>query len=380
MPSSPRSSSRPRLAAAVLTAAGFLAGAEAPGAERPATAAPDFSALDRAIDAGEFPKLGSVLVERGGAVLYERYVAGDAATLRDTRSVTKTITGLLVGAAIADGRLAGVDARVLPFFPERTVARADPRKAAITVEDLLTMSSILECDDWNDFSTGNEERMYLVDDWIGFALDLPARAFPSWVARPEASPHGRAYSYCTAGVFLLGQVVARAVGEPVEDYAQRRLFAPLGIGRVDWKRSPHGLAQTGGGLGLASRDLLRLARLTLDGGRVGERPLLPREWIDRSLRPHATIDESTEYGYLWWLKDFGSPDRPAPAAYMSGNGGNKVMVFPTLDLAVVVTSTNYNQRGMHDVTDRLVRDFLLPALAPLAGSSRSPAIEPSTRP
>lgn len=157
-------------------------------------------------------------------------------------------------------------------------------------------------------------------------------------------------------------MIARAVGEPVEDYAKRRLFAPLGIERADWKRSPLGLAQTGGGIGLTSRDLARLARLTLDGGRAGDRQLLPRDWIERSLRPQVTIDDSTEYGYLWWLRDFGTADRPAPAAYMSGNGGNKVMDFPTLDLAVVVTSTNYNQRGLHEVTDRLVRELLLPAL------------------
>lgn len=352
----------PRLGPAALAATCLVTATVAEATPRQPSPAPDFSALDRAIDAGDFPRLGSVVVERGGAILYERYLAGDAATLRDTRSATKTITGMLVGAAIADGKLAGVDARVLPFFAERTIARPDPRKDTITVEDLLTMSSILECDDWNEFSTGNEERMYLVEDWIGFALDLPPRAFPSWAARPEASPHGRAYSYCTAGVFLLGQVVARAVGEPVEQYAQRRLLAPLGIERADWKRSPLGLAQTGGGLGLTSRDLLRLARLALDGGRAGDRQLLPREWVERSLRPQVTIDDATEYGYLWWLKDFGTADRPAPAAYMSGNGGNKVMVFPTLDLAVVVTSTNFNQRGMHEVTDRLVRELLLPAL------------------
>jgi len=362
MTNPPSPTLRPRSGRAVLLAAVLLSVPVAGAAERPVAPAADFSALDRALDAGEFPKLGSVVVERGGQILYERYVAGDATTLRDTRSATKTLTGMLVGAAIADGKLPSVAARVLPYFAERTVARPDPRKQAITVEDLLTMSSSLECDDYNDFSTGNEERMYLVEDWIGFALDLPLRAFPSWVPRPEASMHGRAFSYCTAGVFLLGQVVARAVGEPVEDYAKRRLFAPLGIERAEWKRSPLGLAQAGGGLGLTSRDLLRLARLTLDGGRVGDRVVLPAEWVARSLRPHATIDDSTEYGYLWWLRDFGTADRPAPAAYMSGNGGNKVMVFPTLDLAVVVTSTNYNQRGMHEVTDRLVRDLILPPL------------------
>jgi len=355
---------RPSRAAALL--AGGLAAVALVASSQPPAAppAPDFSALDRAITAGEFPKLGSVVVERGGTIVYERYVDGDASTLRDTRSATKTITGLLVGAAIADGHLRGVDLRVLPFFPERTVAAPDPRKAAITIEDLLTMSSALECDDWNDYSRGNEERMYLIEDWVGFALDLPVRGFPSWTPRPEASPHGRAFSYCTAGVFLLGQVVARATGEPVDDYARRRLFQPLGIERLEWKRSPLGLAMTGGGLLLTSRDLLRLARLALDGGRAGERQLLPRDWVERSLRPQATIDDATEYGYLWWLRDFGTSERPAPAAYMSGNGGNKVLVFPALDLVAVVTSTNYGQRGMHEVTDRLVRDFLVPAVVP----------------
>lgn len=336
--------------------------ADGPPAATPSLA--PFAALDRAIDAGEFPKLGSVLVVRHGAVVYERYVDGDATTLRDTRSATKSITGLLVGAALADGALAGVEQRVLPYFAGRTIAHPDPRKEAITVEDLLTMSSILECDDWNDFSRGNEERMYLIEDWVGFALDLPVRGFPSWATRPEVSPHGRSFSYCTAGVFLLGQVLAQATGVPVDEYARRRLFEPLGIERVEWVRSPLGLAQTGGGLRLTTPDLAKVARLALDRGRLGDRQLLPAAWLERSLAPHATIDDETEYGYLWWLRDFGSPERPAPAAYMSGNGGNKVLLFPTLDAVAVVTSTNYNQRGMHQVTDRLVHDFLVPALAP----------------
>jgi len=353
----------PSLATLVFAAPALLApGALAADNNAPVTGSAPFAALDRAIDAGEFPKLGSVLVVRHGEVVYQRYVDGDAATPRDTRSATKSITGLLVGAAIADGALSGVDRKVLPFFAGRTIAHPDARKEAITVEDLLTMSSVLECDDWNEFSRGNEERMYLIEDWVGFALDLPVRGFPSWATRPEDSPHGRAFSYCTAGVFLLGQVLAKATGVPVDEYAERELFAPLGIGRVEWVRSPLGLAQTGGGLRMTTPDLAKVARLVLDRGRLGDRQLLPAEWIDRSLAPHATIDDETEYGYLWWLRDFGSPERPAPAAYMSGNGGNKVLVFPTLDAVAVVTSTNYNQRGMHQLTDRLVRDLVVPAL------------------
>jgi CubicO group peptidase (beta-lactamase class C family) len=165
------------------------------------------------------------------------------------------MTGMLVGIALDPGLLA-LDSKVLPFFPDKQpIQNPDPRKDAITVEDLLTMSSILECDDWNDFSRGNEERMYVVEDWLRFALDLPVKGCPSWANKPVDSPHERSFSYCTAGVFVLGQVLARATKTPVEAFARESLFGPLGIDRVDWKLSPLGEAQTGGGLGPAALGL-----------------------------------------------------------------------------------------------------------------------------
>jgi len=355
---------RPPAPARGLAAAALVLLTAVPGLAAAASGEPPALAtrLDAAIRRVDAPRLGSVLVARDGELVYERYFDGDADSLRDTRSATKSISSLLAGLAIERGRLSGVGARVLPYFPEVEPRNSDPRKAEITVEDLLTMSSLLECDDWNTYSRGNEERMYLIEDWARFALDLPIKGFPPWAETPAESPYGRSFSYCTAGVFLLGQVIARAVGEPVEAFAERELFRPLGIDDVAWQRSPLGLAQTGGGLRLRSRDLLAVARLVVDGGERDGRRIVSREWIERSTRPHVRIDDDTEYGYLWWIRDFGELGARHRAIYMSGNGGNKVAAFPGLDLAVVVTSTNFNARGMHEVTDRLISEAILPAV------------------
>src|SRR5216684_50281 len=113
--------------------------------------------LDAAIRSGEFKKIGSVLIARHGKLAYEGYFDGDAGTLRNTRSATKSITDVLIGIAIDEHKLSAVDAKILTLLPERArkIQNPDPRKAAITVEDFLTMSSPLECDDWNDASRGN---------------------------------------------------------------------------------------------------------------------------------------------------------------------------------------------------------------------------------
>ena len=340
-------------------------------AEDWATAAPGsvglsaerLQAMEKAIRAGEFKKTTSVLIARHGQIAYEGYFGGtDASTLRNTRSATKTVTGILLGIAVDRKLLPGVQERVLPFFPEKKFQNPDPRKAAITVEDLLTMSSMLECDDSNSFSRGNEERMYLLEDWLQFSLDLPIKGFPSWAALPKDSPHGRSFSYCTAGVFVLGRVLERAAKEPVEKFARENLFEPLGIARADWQFSPLHQAMTGGGLGLTSRDLARLGRLYAEGGVWNGRRIVSASWVKTSVAPHARVDDDTEYGYLWWLKSFKAGDKSYAAYLMSGNGGNKVVVFPALDMVVVVTTTNYNQRDAHELTEKLLSEHVLAAV------------------
>ena len=317
--------------------------------------------LDQVLDSGDLGAITSVVVAHRGEVVYERYLEGEASTLRNTRSATKTVASMLVGIAIDQGKLPGVDAKMLDYLEAKPKQNLDPRKSAITLEDLMTMSSLMECDDGNQFSRGNEERMYIVEDWLQLFLDLPIKGFPAWVDKPADAPYGRAFSYCTAGTFALGQAISGAVGQPVDDYARDVLFGPLGIDAAEWQYSPLGQAQTGGGLGLTSRGLLALAQLYLDGGVTpeGER-IVSSDWVVQSTTPKANARPGTDYGYLWWLRDVPVGEGTAASYAMAGAGGNRVLVVPDLEMVAVVTSENFGRRDAHPITDGLLDEQVVP--------------------
>ncbi len=321
--------------------------------------------LDSAVVNGVFKNITSILIARKGQLIFEKYYNGATeATRHNTRSATKTITAILTGLAIDQKFIPSESASVLPYFKDKKIENPDPRQQKITIEDLLTMSSMLECDDDNQFSSGNEERMYLIEDYFQFALDLPIRGFAPWNSKPQDSPYGRSFSYCTAGVVLLGGIIERSTKMTVDDFAKKYLFGPLGIQKVEWQITPMGMVMTGGGLGLRSRDLLKIAQLYANGGMWNGTRIISSEWVEKSTKPHANARENTDYGYLCWLQKFGPPDKSYFSYYMAGNGGSKIVVFPDLGLTVVITSTWYGTGKAHAQSERILSEYVIPSVKP----------------
>ncbi|MEM9950532.1 MAG: serine hydrolase [Chloroflexota bacterium] len=258
------------------------------------------TAMDEAVRAGTFKQITSVAIARHNNLIHETYYHGNAETRRNIRSATKSVTGMLLGIAIQRGLLQGAEQRVLSILSQhQSQLYPDARKGKITLEDLLTMSSCLECNDFNHFSRGNEERMYLVEDWVQFFLDLPIRGFPDWETKPEDSPHGRAFSYCTAGVVTLAAVIEEVVPSTFVEFADETLFSPLGIENPQWQHTPTGIGMGGGGLGLRTIDLLKLGQLMLDGGHWNNHQIISSDWVEASLNAQVAVDDETTYGYLF---------------------------------------------------------------------------------
>ena len=315
--------------------------------------------LVSAIEAGQFRQITSVVAAVDGGLTLEHYFADTGPShAHNTRSATKTLVAMAIGAAIADGKLAGVDQPVFALFETEQPFRFDSeRKRAITVRDLLTMSSALDCDDNVWESPGNEEHMHPARRWTYFVLDLPTS---DDYARDQRG-YGP-FRYCTAGSFLLGQVVERATGEPVDQYIERRLLTPLGVRSVTWYRSPSDEVQTGGGTLLTSRALLAVGELLRRRGRHGTEQLLPASWVDAMLTEHVRANQRQHYGYQIWHENFACGDATVSGWYLAGNGGNKVVIIDELDLTAVITATLFGTRGMHEQSTQLLERHVLSGL------------------
>lgn len=317
-------------------------------------------------------QLSSVLVMQNDQLLFEQYYNGvNADDLHDIRSASKTFTGLMFGKAIADGYFTSEQDLVLPLFKRITVQNPSPEKSNMTFFDLLSMTNPLECDDMNELSAGNEERMYLTKDWARFFLNLPTRANPPWEKPMDQQPFGRDFSYCTAGISLTAAAIEIASQQRLSDYTQQALFAPLGITHTEWLYNAMGVTQGGGGVKIRPRDLLKIGQLILHKGQWTGKHLLPAEWIAKSLQSYSESmpELHASYGLTWWRFPFTVNGQPVDSFAAAGNGGNYLFVVPELNATVVITATAYNTRYMHQQSQAIFASAILPALVPQAPAS-----------
>ena len=320
------------------------------------------SKMDSAITVGKYERITSVLIAKNGDVLFEKYYNGtDKNSMHNTRSVTKTIATLLTGIAIKMKYIQSEKDKIFKYLKHKTPGKnPDKRKEEITIEDLLTMSSILECNDFNSFSRGNEERMYLIEDWTSFFINLPIRSY-TFESKPEEQPYGRAFSYCSAGAATMAEIIQTAVGIKLDQFAKKHLFQPLGIEKYQLDYNPEGILNTAGGSKYRSRDFLKLIQMCLNQGKWNNQQIIQTSWLEKATTPKVKVQDDIDYGYLFWLRSYGK-DKLFKTFYMSGNGGQKMLAIPDLNAAVVITTTNYGNRNAHNYTNEIMNEFVIPAM------------------
>jgi CubicO group peptidase (beta-lactamase class C family) len=314
----------------------------------------DTGTLEDNVRNGDYGTVTSILIMERGQIVYEGYFNGaNADTLHNTRSVTKTITGMAVGSAVDEGLLS-VDTPAATLFQDiAPFENPDPRKLKMTIEDMITMSGILECNDSDNFSRGAESRMHNVEDWPSFFWDLPIRGYPGWAQKPATAKYGRVFAYCSAGVEMAGEAVERATKTKFQEYVKTKFFDPLEIEHFNWQENGLGHAHKSGGLSLTARGLGKFAEMQRSGGVYKGRRVLSKAWTEEAVKSRvvAYADRGVEYGYLWWRSSYDVSGERFEDYSMRGNGGNRVVVMPSHDLVVVVTKTDFNQRGAHQKTD-----------------------------
>jgi CubicO group peptidase (beta-lactamase class C family) len=315
--------------------------------------------LEQAIARGDYPKTTSVLIMRNGNLAYEGYFGeGSRELLNNTRSATKFMTTLALGAAIGDHAIPSEQVRAFAYLSDLKPFQNDtPAKDAMTLKDMLTMSSALACDDNDDNSPGNEDNMHSQTNWTRWAVDLPTMQGYS----RDASALGP-WRYCTTNAFLLGQIIQRATHVPVDRYTEDKILTPLGISRWNWSYSPAHEAMTGGGLALRSRDLAKIAWMVVSEGRWRGRQIVPAGWIGAALTIQRASRADQNYGYFIFEEDYRTACGVQPVWYMAGNGGSQILMLRQLSAAVVITRTAYNVHGSSLQTADMLKKYILPAL------------------
>jgi CubicO group peptidase (beta-lactamase class C family) len=313
--------------------------------------------LDAVAEAGI--ELHSFLLVRDGKVVIEgfwRPYAADRVHMQ--HSATKSWTAAAVGLAIDDGRLS-LDDKVASFFPEHLPPQPSANLLAMTVRDLLTMR------------TGHRSGIS-GGEWRGRRTSW-VRAF---LAEKVPTPPGREFIYSSGSSYMLSAIVTRVTGETARDLLAHRVFAPLGMGRIDWDVSPEGISTGGNGLTCRGEDVAKFGLLHLRRGLWRGERVLPEWWVREATHPHVAearlgaMDgrryaapsggdgkKHHGYGYHWWMTPFGG-------YRASGIFGQHCIVLPDHDAVIVFTS------GLRPGDSRLL-DLTWAHLVPALGAPHS---------
>jgi CubicO group peptidase (beta-lactamase class C family) len=278
-------------------------------------------------------KMHSLIVAKDGRLVIEEYFGDqDADTPHDLRSVTKSITSILMGIAIDQGFVKSLDDPFQSYIPQLVPRKnRDSRKAQITIRHLITMTSGLDCNDWDSRSEGQEDRVYRQRDWLQTFVDLPMRHEP-----------GTEAAYCTMGQVLATEIISLTSGMPIDEFANRNLFGPLGITNVYWDH-PSSIAtlQSGNRLNMTPRDMAKIGQLMLDGGVWNGERIVSEEWVHESTSVKTSIT-GMDYGLLWWRIPIQVGDDVVVMTAATGNGGQYIFIVPEMDLVAVFTGGAYN--------------------------------------
>lgn len=336
-------------------------------------AEPNTLGLDRApldklaeqINAHPEFNIHSVLVVKDGKLAFEKYFAGAdqdwgrdlgtvtfaANTRHDLRSVSKSVTSALIGIAIEDGKLPGVETTIPDLFPEY-LDHIAPNKRELTLEHLLTMTAGLSWFEPIDYTNpGNDEiRMINSPDPVAFVL-----------GRSFATEPGERFQYNGGLPTLLGYLLEQAYGKRGDVIAREILFEPLGIDDFDFRANRNGLLAYASGMRLTPRDMARIGLLYLNNGTWEGKQLLPEEWVTDSLTPHIESTWSAGYGYQWWIHRFDGPDNSMWVPSAVGNGGQRIFILRPLNMVVVITAGNYNMGNVPLSGVRILEKSIFPA-------------------
>ena len=289
--------------------------------------------------------IDSLLIVRNGYLVWEEYPSTtyDQDSRHIIHSCTKSYTSALVGIAIEEGYIDGVDEKLVDLLPNRTYANYDERIEDITLEHLLMMTSGFEWDEWTEpyYSSLNSHYQYwFASDSVQYVLDLPL-SDDIWV-------------YNSGNSHLLSAIVSENTGVSLLDYAEDKLFTPLGISLSDvlWPRDNQGIYRGSGGVEMFPRDIAKFGYLYLNNGTWDGEQIVPSTWVQTSSETLTTFDEYSGYSYQWWTY----PTETANVYSANGYDGQNIFVIPSLDMVVVFTSRTPTYPQLS-----ILFDYIIPA-------------------